>query len=474
MINIIRDFTSNIKNNLARSYSNISNNLIVPGIWNDHAYSLNNILLTKNIIRIHLNKFWNDVMNHLTDDQYVILLFRIQFEDGIYATLNHLQKINKNDFKELLDLLSDILDIKSEEYHSTPIKNVIISYKIIPADKLVLHKSKLVTNIKKRKVTTYKFYGYNLPATMDYNLFGNVLTKINNKIIIAKTNSSFIYSIEIFDNYNNVEILHNQKVILKFKDMKNDLNNLSTFNRLIKNQEYVFKNGLLIVKKLNRNSSYLESVNISKNLIEKFITLDIETRVINDIISPYCICYYEGHKSYSFYLSDYNNPNDMIKSCLISLMKKKYDGYKIYVHNLSNFDGIFLLKILSSFDNCSLKPKIKDGKFINLQLNFNKYKIYFRDSFLMLPLSLRKLAKAFQVDIQKGYFPYRFVTETNLEYIGITPDISFFDFKYDENLDDNEFMARKMEIYNNLISTTWNLRSETIKYCIDDCVSPSP
>jgi hypothetical protein len=89
----------------------------------------------------------------------------------------------------------------------------------------------------------------------------------------------------------------------------------------------------------------------------------------------------------------------------------------------------------------------------------------------MLPLSLRKLAKTFQVNIQKGYFPYRFVNKDNLDYIGMTPDISFFDIKNEDKLDDNEFLKIKMEIYNNLISTTWNLRSETIKYCIDDCVS---
>lgn len=36
----------------------------------------------------------------------------------------------------------------------------------------------------------------------------------------------------------------------------------------------------------------------------------------------------------------------MLTNCILSLCRFKYNNYKIYVHNLANFDGIFLLKIL--------------------------------------------------------------------------------------------------------------------------------
>jgi hypothetical protein len=47
-------------------------------------------------------------------------------------------------------------------------------------------------------------------------------------------------------------------------------------------------------------------------------------------------------------------------------------GYKIYIHNLSDFDVIYFIYILASLDNCIFKTIIKEGKNINIQLNFNK------------------------------------------------------------------------------------------------------
>ena len=48
----------------------------------------------------------------------------------------------------------------------------------------------------------------------------------------------------------------------------------------------------------------------------------------------------------SFYLSDYESPHKMIQACFNKIIIKKYKGYRIYVHNLSNFDGIFIIDAL--------------------------------------------------------------------------------------------------------------------------------
>ena len=37
-----------------------------------------------------------------------------------------------------------------------------------------------------------------------------------------------------------------------------------------------------------------------------------------------------------YYLTDYNNPTDMLKQCIIDMTK--YDLGCVYVHNLSRFD----------------------------------------------------------------------------------------------------------------------------------------
>nr|YP_009522488.1 RNA polymerase [Hygrophorus russula]AXQ02211.1 RNA polymerase [Hygrophorus russula] len=127
-------------------------------------------------------------MNKLNKDQFIIILFRIKFTNGNYATLTNLQKINNSQecFNDLLKLYQNTLDIKSEEYNSNEIISIIFSYKIIPQDKLINNKTKIDVKIKQMKVNNYKLYGYNLPTTMDYNSWGTITKKYDNIILILK------------------------------------------------------------------------------------------------------------------------------------------------------------------------------------------------------------------------------------------------------------------------------------------------
>ena len=117
----------------------------------------------------------------------------------------------------------------------------------------------------------------------------------------------------------------------------------------------------------------------------------------------------------------------MIISALKDLMIKKYDNYKVYIHNLAGFDGIFLLKILAKLGK--VKPIIHNEKIISIGFKFNGYNLTFKDSLQMLIVSLRTLGKAFGVNTQKTIFPYDFVNENNLDYIGTIPD-----FKYSKGI----------------------------------------
>jgi len=75
---------------------------------------------------------------------------------------------------------------------------------------------------------------------------------------------------------------------------------------------------------------------------------------------------------------------------------------------------------------------MKDGKFINIKLSWSSeesnYSLNFRDSLLMLPSSLRKLSKAFDVEA-KGFFPFEFVNNpsTPLDYNGPVPNLSYYE-----------------------------------------------
>jgi len=188
--------------------------------------------------------------------------------------------------------------------------------------------------------------------------------------------------------------------------------------------------------------------------------MDIETLIKNGIMIPYCISWYDGENNYTYYLSNYNSSEDMIINALRDLMIKKYDNYIIYIHNLSGFDAIFLLKILNELGN--IKPIIHHGDIISIGFKFNSYNITFRDSHQLLLASLRNLGKSFAVKTLKSIFPYDFVNENNLDYIGSIPNINYFN-----DLSREEYL----NYYDSFNSNNWNLKNEAIKYCEIDCIS---
>ena len=88
------------------------------------------------------------------------------------------------------------------------------------------------------------------------------------------------------------------------------------------------------------------------------------------------------------------------------------------------------------------------------------------DSYQMLPASLDKLTKSFGVT-NKGVFPYNFVNMDRLDYVG-----SFPEYKYYNGLSPEMYLIFKQEFEDENISFPyWSLRSETIKYCLNDCIS---
>jgi hypothetical protein len=401
--------------------------------------------LDNKLIKKYLNNFWIDIMNNIQKDQRVLLLFRVRLGDeddptvfGYYITIGNLFKINnsKKDFNRLYDLLNYLLSIKDNSYKNLPIKEIVFSYKIIALDNDKISKKSTIGTKKslKQKIKTYQFKGYNLPNTMDYKFWGKIISITDNNIIIRKKGSKYIYNINIINNnpltYNVTLELANKDVFLTFIDIQNkNFDSLNYFTRYIGPNEYYFQNGELLLRLNPKKISFLEGINLYKNkfgkkiipqIDNKFITLDIETQVFNGIIRPILICIYDCLRYYNFYIPDYHSIDDMVNNALNILLNPKYDKYKIYVHNLSNFDGIFLMKYFINLkylnQDVLVKPTLKDGKMINIDIKFDKYTISFRDSLLTLLASLRKLAKAFNVE-DKGTFEYKSVDNLTVEQL---------------------------------------------------------
>jgi len=180
---------------------------------------------------------------------------------------------------------------------------------------------------------------------------------------------------------------------------------------------------------------------------------------------PYLISYFDGHISKSFYLSDYKTPKDMINACIKSLLHTKYDHHVIYVHNLANFDSNFLFNSLIELGRVSIvenKGRLISIKFMGGAINDKKEFVHlnFFDSYQILLASLSKLGKAFNCDTQKSIFPHKFVSQENLDYVGLVPFHNFF-----PSLSLPEYLKYAQSFSN------WSLRNEAIKYCKIDCIA---
>lgn len=136
--------------------------------------------------------------------------------------------------------------------------------------------------------------------------------------------------------------------------------------------------------------------------------MDIETINKDNKQVPYLICAYDGTDFLTSYSSDQKALFNVFFDQLLS--KIKCGVTKIYAHNLSGFDGIFLMKHLLNYGK--VEPLLFNGKLISIKVKVigpkNGIKtIIFKDSYLLLPLSLRMLCKAFNIEIPKGHFPFK-------------------------------------------------------------------
>lgn len=230
-----------------------------------------------------------------------------------------------------------------------------------------------------------------------------------------------------------------------------------------------YHSNTLVLLTSNRSTRLLKTIKPSKEIKSNIITLDIETRLIDNVMTPYCISIYDGENAWSYYITDYPDVDTMIKYALASLFISKYKNHKVYIHNLSSFDGVFLLRILNDMGNITTSLTQNNGKIINLNVHYgNKYTLSLRDSLLLLPASLDKLAKTFNKypDQHKSIFPILFTSDQqiDIDYVGPVPD-----YKYYKGITFEEYIQYKNE-YEQCMGD-WSLRDESIQYCERDCIS---
>ena len=378
----------------------------------------------------------------------------------------------------------------NDYYLQLEINNLIISYKEILSAEDSTNQNQLrkISKPKKEILRSYLTGKIRLPSTLDLSTWGTVLKCTNNTnftemIISAKdSKEGEIYSIRKYPTYHEVEVQIDSLTKFKFKDTDFD-GGCSNFTRIIDSKStYIYREGKRILTKIVRKTKFMQTLNKDSIRDSRFITLDIETKLLEDgSMMPYCICIcipaniemnnyaHSTLDKISFYVStDYQNSDQMLEEAMKYLMQPKFSRYKVYVHNFSHFDAIFLFRIITKLTS-KVKPIIRNSKIIVCRVYYGKNDknyITFVDSYLLLPSSLRKLAQQFGVPQQKTVFPFAFVNKvTNLNYIGDCP--KFEDFPRDSlTLQEyNDYIAQYLK------EGQWNLRNESIKYCMEDCIS---
>jgi hypothetical protein len=87
------------------------------------------------------------------------------------------------------------------------------------------------------------------------------------------------------------------KVLINFKD---EFISSNEFVRIIGDKKYFFKDNLQVLFLKEVKSKYISKINKSKNMVNKFLTFDIETYVENKELIPYLICVFDGKNNLVF------------------------------------------------------------------------------------------------------------------------------------------------------------------------------
>lgn len=440
-----------------------NNNLINK--WLNYKVVIENNLLTRTRLKHCFNTFWDSrIATNLNENNAALVQLKVLFTDKRVRSISYVQSVDIHSRDKLFENFFVMWSLRDEEYQGLQLDSLIFNYKFPKVKNktwnlVKINEPQSFKKVNKPVFNSTKISSYSIPNTMELNAWGAVVYIHElNRARIERPKSKAVYEVKLSEDRKThiIDITVEGDSVLQFKDILESIDKPTTFKRIFKGKVYYYKEGALVFKQIERKCKFLTKVKRSSHISKKIITLDIETRTLQTLMSPYCISVFDGVIKKSFYLSGYSDPESMLKEAIFFLMRKKYHQFKVYIHNFSHFDGVFLIGVLSSLSN-NIKPIIKDGRIIDLAFAFGeqktKYKLFFRDSYLLLPDSLRRLAINFKVE-NKGLFPYRFVNDRKipLDYKGAVPAFEFFD---------NISQAEYKEYCKEFKSKAWDLQAET-------------
>ena len=398
-----------------------------------------------------------------------LFLFIITKKQDQSLSLTKCFKINK--YSNISDIVFQIMYDVSDYYirynYSDEDKiSLFFKYRLFTDLSIINHNIKLVKNHNLSIKQFTEKYIPNPIYILKSEKLGIIKESLMNEnnhlkevIVLNQKLFLFLEKIHISNKEFNIKIFKNNHLISEFTDFITD----EFIRRTIKQHHYYYDfSGKLIKIENIINIQFINKMKTDYIQNCKFLTFDIESYFLDENQVPYACGYYNGKYIKLYYLTNYNSHQEMLQSAFKDILKY-YSRHIVYVHNLRHYDSIFILNCLLT-DEFKLKPVYKDGKLYSLKISGNidgKYRnIILYDSLLLLPGTLRILAKKFNVKTQKAIFPYRFVTKDKLDYKGKFPDIKFYEDI--DNLTYNKMIKSK---------TIFNLKNETLNYLTKDLES---
>ena len=473
-------------------------------------------VLTPQLISLFLNTFWVQMFRYIAkNDQHLLMIVKVRFAaengDGAYRSLTPLRRVNYEDRTLYIEYVIDRLGILADSYTVEPISEIFIEYieqqgKAADTDK----------NLKEAEYTvkSHTYNNYQLPLTMNPYDYGEVLSvsDIQHGQRYIVKNKSMIFQIDQIsgagdgDFINNVTILSSDITYADYSlpgsstRFKREIGTMKVGKASLVRYTYYIDSSLgaggeIVVKTKQLKAKPFNVVPLEKEIASSdcFMTVDIETVVI-DVAGvrqhiPYLIYGYTvtaaGVKRAIHSYSDIN-PDTYSKEKVDALFTDfitqlltdpNFANVKyVYAHNLSGFDGILFLNHLIKYSAASqAKPLVFKSKLMSITFKHktvDKYKdddgkwhkkehtrtLIFKDSYLMLPVSLRKLAKAFDVETQKGHLPYG-INDTT--YKGFVPPFHLW-----SGISKEEYLLLRERIP----GMGWSFKDEAKKYCLLDCI----
>lgn len=299
------------------------------------------------------------------------------------------------------------LDYKSDEYKTEEEYDLFhFSYFKISTEREDYFKLSQFKTIKSNKMPIpISKSSIPLPMNMDYENWGQVILQQRDKLVVLSGN--ILYKISFHKDQNIITVYKNQNLSYEIIDQKvkvnkNELNQY--FTRKFEDTTYYCrvedKEPLLTVR--NINTTYMEP--IKKEVVHtdpKIATLNIKTLLKDGIRKPYLYSFYDGEEEYSWLE---NNAMNLFKH----ILRRKYDGYQVYAHDLDKFDIVFLLedlaKLTSEYNINIIK---RDSKYIMIKITHKtkRISITLKDSYHILPSTLEDLASQFHIDKYETIIP---------------------------------------------------------------------